>query len=127
MEQPQIKPQRKCCELLVIKAGVKHGRERKCLFLLHVLINAAIQTLVEHVESAQQVQAGCVSQMGQGGQIGIQVDIEDFREDEVVAHNVHWITDFCRTFQLEMLPTLFGQIFKVRDATIFEQDSSVKV
>ena len=69
---------------------------------------------------------GCMSQVGQGGQISIQINIEDFREDEVVAHNVHWITDYCRVVQVEKLPTLFGQIFKVRDATVFKQDSSVK-
>ena len=44
---------------------------------------------------------GCVSQVGQGGQTSIQVNIEDFREDEVVAHNVHWVTDLCRAVQLE--------------------------
>ena len=37
---------------------------------------------------------GCVRQVGQGGQVGIQVNIEKFREDEIVAHDVHWVPDF---------------------------------
>ena len=88
---------------------MKHGRGRRGLFLFRVLIYA-VQTLLEHVESAQEVQAeislskvvvlmqflipGCVRQVGQGGQVGIQVNIEEIREDKVVSHNVHWIPDF---------------------------------
>ena len=109
---PQVESQRKCKEFLVIKANVKHGRRRKGLFLFRVLIHA-VQTLLKHIESAQEVQAeiysskvfsfdavfyylipGCVRQVSKGGQVDIQVDIEELREDKVVAHNVHWVPDF---------------------------------
>ena len=109
---PQVESQRKCKEFLIIKANVKHGRRRKGLFLFRVLIYA-VQTLLKHIESAQEVQAeislskvfsfdavfyylipGCVRQVSKGGQVDIQVDIEELREDKVVAHNVHWVPDF---------------------------------
>ena len=106
---PQVESQRKCKEFLIIKANVKHGRRRKGLFLFRVLIYAA-QTLFKHIESAQEVQAeislskvvvlmqflipGCVRQVSKGGQVDIQVNIEELREDKVVAHNVHWVPDF---------------------------------
>ena len=54
--KPQVQLQRECHESLIIKAKVKHGREGHCFFLLHVFVDA-FKALLDHVETAQEVQA----------------------------------------------------------------------
>ena len=54
--KPQVQLQRECRESLIIKAKVKHGRGRQCFFLLHVFVDA-FKALLNHVETAQEVQA----------------------------------------------------------------------
>ena len=54
--KPQVQLQRECRESLIIKAKVKHGREGHCIFLLHVFVDA-FKALLNHVKTAQEVQA----------------------------------------------------------------------
>ena len=65
-------------------------------------------------------------QLCENRQVCVQVNIENFSEDEVIACKVHWVPHIRCIVQFKQLLTVLAQVFKVADATVFQHDSSVK-